>query len=353
MRHRLAFVSGMALLAAACAGPRLSGEFSYEQYIDWAETLWSQGDQVRAVQIYGRAWTMRPYDIDRLILYGDRAARIGNYKWSINFYRQAEAHARDNPPALVDTYQGMAQTYRLIGRHPEAQYYESRARQIAARMPYGPPPRMERPPSAGPPVRREYRPAPPEREFPAEPPEGPPRVAQPPRGAPRPPLRDFPPYGPDEPEVRRLEPAPEPSAVPELREPEPAPDERQEREVLAPAESTPPTAPKPEPAAPPKPKVTPGVMPPSVTRLDGPAPASSPWPAVVTRVEGNEVTFQAGTKAGVRFGDRFVIFSAEGPADQARRIGELEVVNVTEDTAVGRAFNTTEAIEPKDRVVRR
>jgi len=115
------------VLASTAWQPALASAASYEETVERAEQLWAKGGKNEAVQLYGSIWRLNPDDVDRQILYGERSAEVGNYRWALNFFRVAEPKVKDDPKRLSRVYAGYAKVYRLSGSPDRAQPYEEKA----------------------------------------------------------------------------------------------------------------------------------------------------------------------------------------------------------------------------------
>jgi len=126
MSRRIAALMAVWLVGCMAGQPAATGA-SYEDTVRQAENLWAQGKKLEAVQLYGAIWRQKPDDVDRQILYGERSAEVGNYRWALNFLRVAEVQVKDDTSRLRRIYLGYAKTYRLAGRSTEAKPYEEKA----------------------------------------------------------------------------------------------------------------------------------------------------------------------------------------------------------------------------------
>lgn len=117
------------LLAARPSEPQAE---TYDELLGRAERLWQDGETIRAVQLYGSIWKQSPNDINSIIIWAGRSADVGNYRWSRNFYAQAEARCGGDPTYLYRIYMGYARTYTKFGYPNYAQKYEEKAADLRA-----------------------------------------------------------------------------------------------------------------------------------------------------------------------------------------------------------------------------
>jgi len=127
MTRRQIIAATMLWLAAGLAWPHTVHAGVYEDTVMKAEQLWTDGRRAEAVKLYGRVWELNAGDVERQILYAERSAEVGNYRWALNFYRVVEQKAKDDPYRLYRVYQGYAKTYRMAGRADLARQYEGKA----------------------------------------------------------------------------------------------------------------------------------------------------------------------------------------------------------------------------------
>jgi hypothetical protein len=351
----LGLLSMPILLVTGCAPTviTVAPNPQYGQAVANAESLWNAGRREEAVNEYIRVWNWQPYDVNLLLLYGERAAAVGNSRWALVFYKQAEVVAGSNPTVLRSVYEGYARTYERMGNRDQAEYWKLRAIRLAGpplvirpRVIVGPP-YTGAPPTVGeqptPPLSAAAQPAPPKVERIPTPPVVE-RVPTPAPGAAGPESRPT----LERPAIERLaptsgtqpSPALEPSPTPALKRVTP---KRLERPL--PAESQPTPTPTPTPAPTPLAES----LPPSVKQVQPAESPSATGIARVTEISGPEVTFNAGRRQGVRFGDRLRVQSNSGDRD----LGEVEVIRVEEATAVGRLSTTEGDVRPFDKVILR
>ncbi len=113
----------------------------YDDTVARAEALWNIGQKAEAVRLYGSVWDLRRSDVERQLIYAERSAEVGNYRWSLNFYKEVEKQAAGNPALLYRVYTGYARTYRKAGQPERAQFYEDKAAELrqSGKVPDAPP----------------------------------------------------------------------------------------------------------------------------------------------------------------------------------------------------------------------
>ena len=99
----------------------------YDETVEIAEWLWTQGRKVEAVRLFGSVWKERVDDVDRQILYGERSAEVRNWRWSFNFFKVVEPRVKNDPVRLERVYMGYANTYRAAGLPAYAQPWKNKA----------------------------------------------------------------------------------------------------------------------------------------------------------------------------------------------------------------------------------
>lgn len=119
------------VLWAALSTLAIAAPLDYESTVAQAEKLWNQGDKPGAVRLYGSVWRLKPDDVDRQILYGNRSAEVYNFRWSLNFFKVAESNAAEDPTRLREIYSGYARTYQIAGNSIQAKAYEAKAAALA------------------------------------------------------------------------------------------------------------------------------------------------------------------------------------------------------------------------------
>jgi len=100
---------------------------TYDDSVKRAEQLWADGRKIESVQLYGSIWRLNPDDVDRQILYGERSAEVGNFRWALNFFKVAEAKVSDDPARLRKVYLGYSKAYRMAGYPDRAKSYDEKA----------------------------------------------------------------------------------------------------------------------------------------------------------------------------------------------------------------------------------
>jgi curli biogenesis system outer membrane secretion channel CsgG len=117
-------------LAAFFAWPPEVPADVYDDSVALAEKFWNEGSKTEAVQLYGRVWNQRSEDMDRQILYAERSAEVGNFRWAINFLKVAEPKVKDDPTRLYRVYQTYVRVYRMAGQPNMAQPWDEKAAEL-------------------------------------------------------------------------------------------------------------------------------------------------------------------------------------------------------------------------------
>ncbi|MCX8038284.1 MAG: hypothetical protein N3D11_14745 [Candidatus Sumerlaeia bacterium] len=137
--HRVILFWAAALGAVMSLSPACGDV--YDDTVARAEALWNIGQKAEAVRLYGSVWDLRRSDVERQLIYAERSADVGNYRWSLNFYKVVEQQAAGNPALLHRVYMGYARTYRKAGQPERAQPYEDKAAELrrSGKVPDSPP----------------------------------------------------------------------------------------------------------------------------------------------------------------------------------------------------------------------